>query len=117
MAASFATVQGGATILPGRSATTAGATVKRPAMQSVSGQAVPERVMQAVAQTVFLDQYVLTPATRIADDLGIGRFGRIRLALYLEESFDMEIPDEAVERFSTLADIIRYMRRWSGETR
>ena len=86
-------------------------------MQFISDKAVPDRVMWAVAQTVLLDQHILTPATRIADDLGIGRFGRIRLALYLEESFDVEIPDEAVERFSTLADIISYMSRWSDADR
>jgi acyl carrier protein len=54
----------------------------------------------------------LTPATRLAGDLELGRFGRMKVAIYLEESFDVELPDEAVDRFDTVGDTARYMSRW-----
>jgi Phosphopantetheine attachment site len=40
-------------------------------------------------------------------------FGRIRLALHLEETFDVELSDEAVKTFDTVGDIVHYMSRWS----
>jgi acyl carrier protein len=35
------------------------------------------------------------------------------LALDLEETFDVELPDEVVRSFDTVGDIVRYMRHWS----
>ena len=43
----------------------------------------------------------------------LGRFARLKLALYLEETFEVEISDEAVADFDTVDDIVRYMSRWS----
>lgn len=85
-------------------------------MQSTSSNDVFDKVLQAVELTVYIDGHALTPATRITKDLRIGRFGRLKLALYLEETFDVELPDEAVEQFETVGDIVQYMRRWSHET-
>ncbi len=85
-------------------------------MRSMPGEKVFEKVALAVRQTVSIEQHGLTPRTRIAGDLGVGRFGRIKLALYLEETFDVEIPDDVVGRFDTVGDIVRYLSRWSHET-
>ena len=74
-----------------------------------------DRVAYALEQTVSLERTALTPASRLADDLRLGRFGRIRLALYLEETFDVELPDEDVSGFDTVGDIVRYIGRWSLE--
>lgn len=82
-------------------------------MQSGPGNAVFEKVVLAVEQTVYVEASSVSPASRLADDLRLGRFGRFRLALYLEETFDVELPDEDVERFDTVGDIVRYMDRWS----
>jgi acyl carrier protein len=71
-----------------------------------------EKVLLAVEQTVIVERTGLSSASRLADDLQLGRFGRIRLALYLEETFDVELPDEDVLRFDTVGDIVRYMHRW-----
>ena len=85
-------------------------------MQSTSKDDVFDKVLLAVEQTVYTDGHILTSASGITKDLRIGRFGRLKLALYLEEGFDIELPDEAVERFETLGDIVQYIRRWSHET-
>lgn len=85
-------------------------------MRSMHAEKVFDKVVLAVQQTVYVDRQGLTPTTHIAGDLGVGRFGRIKLALYLEETFDVEIPDEVVARFDTVGDIVRYVSRWSHET-
>lgn len=85
-------------------------------MRSNARNAVFEKVVLAVEQTVYVESSNLTPTSRLVDDLRLGRFGRIKLALYLEETFDVEITDEAVERFTTVGDIVRYMSRWCHES-
>jgi acyl carrier protein len=81
-------------------------------MQQCPGNAVFEKVVLAVEQTVYSTGTSLSPASRLADDLRLGRFGRIRLALYLEETFDVEIPDDVADRFDTVGDIVRYVSQW-----
>ncbi|MEA2792448.1 MAG: hypothetical protein QOG73_4854 [Acetobacteraceae bacterium] len=72
-----------------------------------------DKVVLAVEQTVYLDGQTVSPATRLDDDLQLRRFDRIRLAMYLEEIFDVEFSDDAVECFGTVGDIASYMNRWS----
>jgi acyl carrier protein len=82
-------------------------------MLSNTRGSVFEKVVQAVEQTVYIAGKSVTPTSRLVDDLRLGRFARLKLALYLEETFEVEIPDEAVADFATVGDIVRYMSRWS----
>ena len=84
-------------------------------MLSNTRDPVFEKVVQAVEQTVYTAGKSVTPTSRLVDDLRLGRFARLTLALYLEETFEVEIPDEAAAHFDTVGDIVRYMSRWSLE--
>ena len=81
-------------------------------MRSCFSDAIFDKVAFAAVQTIHIEGQGLTPATRLAGDLELGRFGRMKLAIYLEESSDVELPDEAIDRFGTVGDIARYMSRW-----
>jgi acyl carrier protein len=89
--------------------------VRSAIMQPTANDEIFNKVVLAVEQTVYLQGHTLSPTTRLTDDLQLGRFGRVRLTIYLEETFDVEISDEAVEGFSTVGDIARYINRWSLE--
>ena len=82
-------------------------------MPPASSDAVFDKVIIAVEQTLYVEGRSLSAETRLVDDLRLGKFGRIRLAIYLEETFDVEISDDAVECFDTVGDIARYMSRWT----
>jgi acyl carrier protein len=82
------------------------------AMHTSFNQAIFAKVVQAIEQIVDIEGSRLTPGSRLADDLRLGLFGRIRLALCLEEMFETELPDEALKRFDTVGDIVRYISRW-----
>jgi acyl carrier protein len=84
-------------------------------MLSNTRDIVFEKVVLAVEQTVYIGDEGITRTSRLIDDLRLGRFARLKLALYLEETFEVEIPDEAVAHFDTVGDIVRYMSRWSLE--
>jgi acyl carrier protein len=80
-------------------------------MEAALNRLVLDRVVLAVEQTTYVGDLGITAATRLADDLELGKFGLIKLALYLEEAFDIELPDEAVSLFRTVGDIVRHLSR------
>ncbi len=78
-------------------------------MQSAFNSSVYVKVTLAIKQIMRVDSSGLTQATRLVDDLAIGRFGRLKLAVCLEELFDIELQDKTVEQFDTLGDIVTYL--------
>ena len=52
----------------------------------------------------------ISSTTRLAD-LGLGRLGRLKFAIELEALFDLEMPDEVVEQFVTIGDVVDYLSR------
>lgn len=53
----------------------------------------------AIERTTSIDPIEVSPVPWLVDDLALGRFGRLRLAIHLEDTFDLELADEFVERF------------------
>ncbi len=51
------------------------------------------------------------------NELGISSFDFVKLAVYLEEKFDVEFADERLSRnlFQNLADLERYMKQLAVE--
>ncbi len=80
-------------------------------MQSAFNSSVFDKVALAVKQAVYVDALGLSGATRLVDDLALGRLGRLKLAIRLEEVFNIEFQDDVVERFGTLGDIVTYLSR------
>ena len=78
-------------------------------MQSAFNSSVYVKVTLAIKQIMRVDGSGLSQATRLVDDLAIGRFGRLKLAVCLEELFDIELQDNTVEQFDTLGDIVTYL--------
>jgi len=77
-------------------------------MQYAFDSAVFQKVSQAVGQVVRGTRDV-SPGTRLTDDLALSRFGRLKLAICLEEAFDVELEDEDVEQFTVVGDIVTYL--------
>jgi acyl carrier protein len=80
-------------------------------MGSVFDSSVFDKVARAIEQTTYISPAEVTTNTRLVDDLALGRFGRMRLAINLEELFDLELPNDVVARFVTVADIVNYFSR------
>lgn len=78
-------------------------------MQSAFNSSVFIKVTLAIGQIMRVEVSGLTQATRLVDDLAIGRFGRLKLAVCLEELFDIELQNNAVEQFDTIGDIVTYL--------
>jgi acyl carrier protein len=51
----------------------------------------------------------ITPGANVIDDLGADSLDIVELVMALEESFDLEIPDEDAEKIRTVQDILSYL--------
>ena len=77
-------------------------------MQAAFNDSVFDKVVRAVEQVTRFKAHEISPSTRLADDLALGRVGRLKLAIHLEDIFAIEISDEALQRFVSIADIVSY---------
>lgn len=80
-------------------------------MQTALDRSVLNGVILAVERTTYVGDREVSLETRLACDLALGGFGRLKLAIYLEEIFDIEFSDEALGRFVTVADIMKHISR------
>lgn len=55
----------------------------------------------------------MTLGSSLADDLGADSIDAIELTMQFEEAFDIEIPDEAVENWKTVKDILDYITEYT----
>lgn len=78
-------------------------------MQTAFNSSVFNKVALAIKQVTHAETAELLQTTRLVDDLALGRFGRLKLAVCLEELFDVELQNNAVEQFDTLGDIVSYL--------
>ena len=77
-------------------------------MQTAFHNSVLARVVLAIERATQRDPADIVPSTRLVNDLGLGRIGRLRVAICLEEAFDHELSDDIVDRSVTVADIVSY---------
>jgi len=78
-------------------------------VQFTSNVSVLQKILHVVEQTTYIGDKQLTLKTWLSRDLALGGFGRLKLAMYLEETFDVEISDETLERFVTVEDVVKFI--------
>lgn len=67
------------------------------------------QIRQLVAEQLGVDRNQVTPQASILDDLGADSLDVVELVMAIEESFDIEIPDEAIETMRTIGDVESYV--------
>ena len=68
-----------------------------------------EQVREIICQQLELEESDVTMDTNIKDDLGADSLDLVDLAISLEDEFEVEVPDNALEKFETVGDIVRYI--------
>ena len=74
--------------------------------QGYSGE-IFEKIRGIIAEQLGLDPSEITPDSNFTSDLGADSLDLVELVMAVEEEFDIEIPDEAVEQITTLGEAIR----------
>jgi acyl carrier protein len=67
------------------------------------------RIQSIVAEQLGVEVAEVTKDASILDDLGADSLDVVELVMTLEDAFDIEVPDEAVEEMRTIGDVQRFV--------
>lgn len=70
---------------------------------------VLEKVKMILSRQFDVEEDSITPETNIADDLGADSLDVVDMLMSLEDEFDVEIPDEEIERIRTVGELVAYI--------
>jgi acyl carrier protein len=70
-----------------------------------------EDVKSIVVDQLEVDQAEVKPEANFTEDLGADSLDVVELVMALEEKFDIEIPDEAAEKISTVQAAVDYIEQ------
>ena len=68
-----------------------------------------EKVKKIVAEQLEIEPVKVTPEANFANDLNADSLDTVELVMALEEAFDVEIPDEAAEKITTVQAVVDYI--------
>ncbi len=68
-----------------------------------------DKVKEIIVDQLDVEEDVIKMESVITDDLGADSLDVVDLVMSIEEEFDMEIPDEAVENIKTVGDIVSFI--------
>ena len=67
-----------------------------------------DKIKDIIVEQLDVEEDAVTMEA-ITDDLGADSLDVVDLVMSIEESFDVEIPDEEVENIKTVGDIVKYI--------
>ena len=70
---------------------------------------VLEKVKMILSSQFDVEEESITPETNVADDLGADSLDVVDMLMSLEDEFDVEIPDEEIERIRTVGELVAYI--------
>jgi acyl carrier protein len=68
-----------------------------------------DKVKKIVTDQLSVEASKVTPQANFANDLGADSLDTVELVMALEEEFDIEIPDEAAEKITTVQEAVDYI--------
>ena len=68
-----------------------------------------DKVKEIIAEQLGVDEESITEEANIQEDLEADSLDVVDLVMSIEEEFEVEIPDEAVENIKTVGDIVKYV--------
>ena len=69
-----------------------------------------EKIQEIIAEKLSIDADQITLESSFVDDLNADSLDIVELVMALEDELDMEIPDEDVEGFKTVGDVVEYVK-------
>jgi acyl carrier protein len=81
----------------------------------MSQDVIFEKVKKIVAEQLEIEPDKVTPEANFANDLNADSLDTVELVMALEEAFDVEIPDEAAEKITTVQAVVDYINNKTHE--
>ena len=74
-----------------------------------------DKIKDIIVEQLDVEEDAVTMEASITEDLGADSLDVVDLVMSIEESFDVEIPDEEVENIKTVGDIVKYIENKDEE--
>ena len=74
-----------------------------------------DRVCTLIVEQLGVGREEVVPEAAFIDDLGADSLDIVELVMKLEETFDIEIPDDDAEKLKTIGDAMAYVKERKGE--
>lgn len=71
---------------------------------------VAKRVKEIIAENLGVDAAKVVEGASFVDDLGADSLDTVEMVMALEEEFNIEIPDSAAEKITTVKAAIEYVQ-------
>ena len=68
-----------------------------------------ERIRQILCDQLDLEEDRVTMESDIVDDLEADSLDVVDLIMTIEDEFSLEVPDDQIENFRTVGDIVKYI--------
>ena len=68
-----------------------------------------DKVKKIIVDQLDVEEDKVTEAASITDDLGADSLDVVNLVMSFEEKFEIEIPDDQVEKIKTVGDIVKFI--------
>jgi acyl carrier protein len=69
-----------------------------------------ERVANIIVEQLGATKEEIVPEASFIDDLGADSLDIVELVMAMEETFDIEIPDDDAEKIQTIGDAVSYLK-------
>jgi len=81
----------------------------------VNREQILEKIREIVVEELGVSAEKVTEQARFIEDLGADSIGVMELVMKMEEAFDIQIPDQDIEKFRTVGDAIDYIISKKGQ--
>ena len=72
--------------------------------------ATEDRVAEIIVEQLGITKGEIVPEASFTDDLGADSLDIVELVMAMEETFDIEIPDDDAEKIQTIGDAFSYVK-------
>lgn len=69
------------------------------------------KLTELIRENTGDDNIIISEDTVLMADLGLSSLDLINIAYLVEEEFDIEIPDRAIQDFKTVGDVIAFIEK------
>ncbi|HEY5596660.1 MAG TPA: acyl carrier protein [Candidatus Bipolaricaulota bacterium] len=77
--------------------------------ENLTREEITEKVKSIILDKLDVEEADITDDASFIESLGADSLDTVEMIMELEDEFNLEIPDEAAEKLSTVGDAIRYI--------
>jgi acyl carrier protein len=76
-----------------------------------------QKIKRIIADTLAIDKHLITYDTDLKRDLSVDSLDFLEIITIVEEEFGVRVPDDKVERFKKVGDLIKYFEETQSTPR